>query len=279
MTTATQNKPEMAELKGFLYMHWDSRGGTTMVVAPNREEADRRYVKEVFMYDNETIRNMPLGLIDEDFGSTVTLHFRKGANLNGDLEWKADNKKGYVLCKGQIASWPPTDDDEDEWSDEANDARNAEIDKGHIELEYVAPGDEPVIFKDGWYNPRWDDDAFSFVVHDLRIIRHVSNLEGSDEFENIFVFSDGFRCYTSEKQCITIAPDGSVAAETYKSGSDEFHGVRLDQGPMPEDPQPDDFDDELMKDWLKVMGAGASIDREKGFVSLSDDGKLEVEKH
>lgn len=146
----------MKTLNGFLFGHFDSRGGTAFVVAPNKREACLRYVKQWFGYDEldkETRHHMLRMAREDDFEGVCELHYPDDVVLetNQDL---ADSL-GMVVHKGtrSLEEWTTADlrylDDE-------------RAPEGHVE--FVPQGRQPVKFADGWSAPRWDDDAYNFII-------------------------------------------------------------------------------------------------------------------
>lgn len=152
---------KLTQTKGFLYGHYDSRGGTMFVIADNRDEADNAYAKQAG-WGEVLEKEEWKPIVDEDFIGEVTLHHAKPIEHSTDLEGgeNAAHEFGYVIVSGETTEWPPSTDDED-------DGCNF-FDGGKDNLEYVAPGDSPVFFADGYSHPRWDDDAFSFFVVDAK---------------------------------------------------------------------------------------------------------------
>jgi hypothetical protein len=141
----------MIQTKGFLYGHYDSRGGTMFVVAPNRDAADKAYVKAAGW--PEDLLEEAKTMIEEDFYGEA-LVFSQAALPEGDLE---EQHEGAVICSGDRIYWPPDPAiDGEEFMD------NEE--KGTLFLEFVEKDAQPFAFKTGWHQPRWNDDAFGFHV-------------------------------------------------------------------------------------------------------------------
>lgn len=138
----------MKKLRGFLYGHYDSRGGTTMVVANTKEEADNYY-----NFDDDSGC-----LATNDFMTKVELFFPDDFDLhiNMDLE-----DYGRVICRGTEKDWP-------EWNNKEKETRDFFMFGGEDTiqiLEFVPYGEKPVLLADGWAWPRWDDDAFGFIIN------------------------------------------------------------------------------------------------------------------
>lgn len=145
----------MHQTKGFLYGHFDSRGGSMFVVAPTREKADEMYAKQAG-WAHHLEREEWQGVVDQDFFREVVLnHVNPLEKGNFDLEGSDD---GLVIAAGSHSHWPPTHEEPE------NENGNNFWDAPQGELEYVEEGAKPVLFKDGWTHPRWDDDAFFFYV-------------------------------------------------------------------------------------------------------------------
>lgn len=138
-------------MKVFVYGHYDSRGGTVAALADTREEADALYIEQVWGDDPE-LEDAAQGDADESFlGEAVIegdLPFVPGTTrTDHDLE-----AYGRVLAEVNDAPGPLDEDLEDDppvFGDEP------------IRLMYV-PADTPA--PPGWYHPRWDDDAFGFLL-------------------------------------------------------------------------------------------------------------------
>lgn len=135
-------------MKIFVYGCYDSRGGTIAIEADSREEADRRYCAEF-----------------AEFGPTdiATNDFLGEAELIGADE-AARGPEGAELClydEGSTSDEPVPM----QWviapGEGVDDAEHAEFQEdGVTELRLWHRSQGPV--PDGWFRPRWDDDAFSF---------------------------------------------------------------------------------------------------------------------
>jgi hypothetical protein len=145
----------MESLNGFVYGHYDSRGGTVMVQARSRKEADRIYLEKVWLAvegdpsDPEFYDEIK-GVCEEDFLYEATLYYDALPVAGSDLE-----EIGAVLVKGENTK--PFD-----WNEQGP---NEFGDPENHGLEYVVRGQQPVKFKDGWSHPRWDDDAYGFYIY------------------------------------------------------------------------------------------------------------------
>ena len=56
--------------QGFIYGHYDSRGGATFVTASTRKEADTKYAESAGWADEDNWK----GWVDEDFMGTANLN-------------------------------------------------------------------------------------------------------------------------------------------------------------------------------------------------------------
>lgn len=155
----------MKKVNGFLYDHYDSRGGTMMIVTDNREKADEFYNLNIFDMDPEDVSDFG-GISDEDFLCKAELHFPDDVDLPMDRDLE-DDIGGRVIRTGTNTreDWP-------EWNhiycEERNFLEEFEFDKDHIKvLEFVPENKEPVMFVNGWDWPRWDDDAYSFAIRKI----------------------------------------------------------------------------------------------------------------
>lgn len=147
--------PMRRRTRVFLYGHYDSRGGTMAVEAPDRATADRIYATD-FSFDSEAKPEDYASLIKEDFLTEATLEGPLPDGADGvDLEWEL---YGAVFLKAQasaelmdggcrIQKWP-----------------------ADVELLYVpvcdyetVNGEDQPRSPEGYVHPRWDDDAISFV--------------------------------------------------------------------------------------------------------------------
>lgn len=147
---------------GFLYGHYDSRGGTTFIVAENKQEADLRYLKDVCCVDDADLEDERAGWLSDYLGA-ATLHSPVALTATADLE---DDDKATVFAWGKV---PKTD--ADGW-DECH--RSGEpmwsyigdwfSPDGQVKLKkrliYSPDGTKP---NDKAFRVGWDDDAFSFI--------------------------------------------------------------------------------------------------------------------
>lgn len=121
------------QLKGFLYGHYDSRGGTVFVEANTREQADKKYVDA--MFGGFVGACTPA---EEDFICEGVLTTEAEPGNMCDLESDGEPR---VFVGGPGASG-----DEEDY-----------FDGSFADLVEAAECPE------GCYHPRWDDDAFSFL--------------------------------------------------------------------------------------------------------------------
>lgn len=162
----------MNTTKGFLYGHYDSRGGTMFVVAKDRAAADFLYATAAGWGD-ALERSEWQGMVDQDFIREVNLHHAKPLPEYGDLEngdynfeTKESSGGGHVIVGGKKKQWPPVSEEDEAQEEMTEDEQNGcnFFDGNSSDLEWVEEGDKPTFFTNGYSWPRWDDDAFAFVV-------------------------------------------------------------------------------------------------------------------
>lgn len=135
------------EHRGFLYGHYDSRGGTTMIEAATREEADRRYLRDVFCFDESDIADFAAGVAEADYLGEATLSTPDVLDTPRELD---DNDPALVFWLTGDKLYEPGDEDAEEFLPESPTVyRLWHSPDG-------TPPPEPAI------HPRWNDDAFSF---------------------------------------------------------------------------------------------------------------------
>lgn len=128
------------KLEGFLYGVYNSRGGTIFVVASSRKDADVRIQKEFEMTEEQHCT--PEAMEDGFDIKPATLYVPEEIKYTqGDLEYT------FGLEVRSDAEYPMVADGK------------------HVTVEAVRPG-EKTEYIAGTYQPRWDDDAFSFVVYE-----------------------------------------------------------------------------------------------------------------
>lgn len=78
--------------EGYLYGHYDSRGGATFVIAPTREQADALYVEAFatneYADDAAQAEEYNKNIIDEDFLGTAELESPHEPVQGEDLEYR-----------------------------------------------------------------------------------------------------------------------------------------------------------------------------------------------
>jgi hypothetical protein len=118
--------------EGHLYGHYDSRGGTSFVVASSRKEADKRYIEFFWPGDEFDFTDAA----EEDHLGYAVIESDQPLAHGSDIDEGGDYR---VFCQGA---------EEDEF-----------VGKNSHEL--VRAIENP----DGeeYAHPRWDDDAFSLI--------------------------------------------------------------------------------------------------------------------
>lgn len=127
------------KLEGFLYGLYNSRGGTMFVVSNSRKDADVRIQKELEMTEEDhcTPEAMEAGFdikpatlyVPEIEYTKGDLEYTFGLEVRADVEHPMERKVSHVTAEA---------------------VRSGE------KTEHIA----------GTYHPKWDDDAFSFVVYE-----------------------------------------------------------------------------------------------------------------
>lgn len=130
------------ECFGFLYGHYDSRGGTTMVEAGDRETADRRY--------SQLFGDVDTTAAQEDFLGKAVLSSPECLTQEEELD-SQDPAMVFLLTGGKL--YDP--------ADEENEDQGFVLEQKEPYCLWYAPDgvppDQPAT------HPRWDDDAFSFI--------------------------------------------------------------------------------------------------------------------
>ena len=148
--------------KGWLYGHYDSRGGATLVYAPNREEADRIYAS-VFMHHSgifdtkEEADEADKQVCEEDFIAPAIVMSHRPLEHNEDLENSCPNPP----------AWEPHDPHE--WAvlwcpKEEADPWNSLPEGGDIHFiltnEWARDDNPPV---KGWVPSQFGEDAYGVI--------------------------------------------------------------------------------------------------------------------
>jgi hypothetical protein len=137
--------------QGFLFGHYDSRGGTTFVEAASKEEALRHYAL-VFGFEPEEVSEQLLReLHDEDFLCDAVIEsgdlIEVGADLDGSMtgSFDPDSNEG-------VTAWiVGRSGDPECWLD------SLPKDDSPLKIWYGSKPAEPT------FAPRWDDDAFGLL--------------------------------------------------------------------------------------------------------------------
>jgi hypothetical protein len=143
--------------EGFLYGHYDSRGGTTFVNHPDRATADLWYAS-AFGFDEDDMKEFAPGLALEDYLGPATIYSDVDLLANGaamDLSEQFTGDTDHVLWMKVPDDVKQQPDDED--SDDYN-WSNWEP----YELYYLTVGTKPPCY--AVYGMRFDDDAFGLVI-------------------------------------------------------------------------------------------------------------------
>jgi len=159
--------------RGFLFGHYDSRGGTSFVPCEDRQEAERRY--DDCMYGGELARMVESG----EYGSTtLSQHLEEMGDYLGTavvysretLPGATDLEEcGRVIFKGPHQEWPeggPSFQNGFGRQRVLEHVRDQLVDNyfQDVELEFVKDGEEPIKFAEGWNVTRWDDDSLAFYT-------------------------------------------------------------------------------------------------------------------
>jgi len=171
----------MKQLKGYVYGHYDSRGGSSFVTAASREEADKRYayhfwteefieqelakedwwqgiseyVKDDFLC--ETVLHVPDDFDPAKFDTKDLENAEFPDKLMNEDEWKAWQDvpaPGMMVAPGEFTKLEDIDEDESDFLNY--------VDGELMHLEFVPTGSQPQ-FLTKFCHPRWDDDAYNFI--------------------------------------------------------------------------------------------------------------------
>jgi len=161
----------MKSIKGHLFMHWDSRGGSIFVAEEDKDKAIAKY-NEKTLGGEWSVED----ILWEDYTGAAELFYPDDVRIE-DLDGTDLEKHGYVVvdinqwsledCEDPTMEWPPTYiPNENILNSKTNEEYLEE--GGVVEMEFVPNGKEPDKFKNtdegqtvtGWWWPRWDDDAF-----------------------------------------------------------------------------------------------------------------------
>jgi hypothetical protein len=141
----------MFRYDGFLYGHYDSRGGSVFVIAGGREEADRKYIRQFWGEDPEFGVEIDEDFLGEGFIESPAILCSNGEvqeiSEDEDTECDDDGQRISGTCtvlKGHKGGWEEFPED-----------------GGPFELLYIQ-GDTPI--PDGYAEPRWTDDAFGLLL-------------------------------------------------------------------------------------------------------------------
>jgi len=129
---------------GFLYGHYDSRGGTIFIEAASQDEADKQYAVFFGVSDAEMIES----LTSKDFLGAASLLAPSSLNKQAfggiELDFSGDSRV-YAFCE------IPDGKTDGEFHLEPSDK---------VYLWHAPDGKPPL--KGPFCHPRWDDDAFGF---------------------------------------------------------------------------------------------------------------------
>jgi hypothetical protein len=139
----------------FVFGDYDSRGGTTAIAAPDRDRAFYAYAKATYLDELGLDEDAQRRLIEAEYLGCATLDGELPAGVEGvDLEWDLE---GFARDTTHPVG-ARDDEDRPRWS----------CPEQTIELLFVASpemrADETPIAPPGYWHPRWDDDAYGFVL-------------------------------------------------------------------------------------------------------------------
>lgn len=151
----------MNSVHGFVYGHYDSRGGTYFIAAGSKTEADTYYNKNVFAEDEifteKELIEMDYHISDDDFMFEADLYMPYVPPSGTELE-----EIGIVVEEGNygLEDW-----NEEILKTEVPDDFSRKT--GFAVLEFVPFGEKPKKLSNGWNQPRWDDDAYGFIFEKI----------------------------------------------------------------------------------------------------------------
>jgi len=95
----------MTKLQGFLFGHYDSRGGASFVVAETKAEAYKKYVS-TFWLDEEEKATEGVKIAEEDFLGAATLESEHEIEDGTDLEYGEDGDRPIPLWVSYVPDNP-----------------------------------------------------------------------------------------------------------------------------------------------------------------------------
>ncbi len=158
-------KPATQVVEVFLFGHYDSRGWTTAVVARTKAEAVRKYLGSGW-FEELTQRERRQGVKEDYLGGPFLLE-SEGELPEGELD-ASFGGPGWVLINNNAVRRPGRNT-----PPETRDWEQRPSWKRLRRLRYVSAADYPRDpetekwlnpLPDGWAHPRWDDDAYAFIL-------------------------------------------------------------------------------------------------------------------
>lgn len=154
----------MRQLNGYVFGHYDSRGGTSFVLANTREEAETKYFnywwKDCGLEQEEWWEGIT-AFVTEDFMGPARLAVPDDFDVDKmhEQDLEGSDIKGRVLAPGSVTD---IDNIEEQPDDEADFVGDVFDETKPVQLEFLPDGAKPQVLKK-FCSPRWDDDAYSFL--------------------------------------------------------------------------------------------------------------------
>jgi hypothetical protein len=94
----------MPKITGFLYGHYDSRGGAAFIEGTDKEQADAKYVEDFgldqIFDDPEELTTAKNQVLEDDFLGLATVESPKEIQEGEDIDYRDDDLKLWVKNDG-----------------------------------------------------------------------------------------------------------------------------------------------------------------------------------
>jgi hypothetical protein len=99
----------MKTISGWLYGHYDSRGGATFIAAPSKAEADEWYCNDFALeeiWKGDELKEAKASLIEEDFMGPATLQSPVEIKNGEDIEYRDEKDPLKLWNQMKVESDP-----------------------------------------------------------------------------------------------------------------------------------------------------------------------------